>query len=252
MSAAPSLWNLAKRSVQLWVGLLFVPIGILFFAIGVSFGMEERSFAKSGVIASATIVERSLQKADFDKNPSTRYLLRYRFVTAAGAQIEETRQVPVEEWERLAPGSVTQIRYLPSAPSSARVAQESNWGAVAAFCALGLLITAVGAPLLVIAVREVLRQWRVGRTGTTVRAVVSAVVPSSTSINGVRQWEIRYRYKDANGVIHEGRSNCMPPAEAQKWRNGDGAQARIDPKSVDSSVWLGELAPPPTEPQDSM
>ena len=239
MSVAPSLWCLAKRSVPLWVGLFFVPMGILFFGIGVSFGMQERAFAKSGIIASATIVDRSLQKADFDKNASTRYLVRYRFVTAAGAQIEETRQVPVEEWERLAPGSVTQIRYLPAAPSSARVAQESNWGAVVAFCALGLLITAVGAPVLAIAAREILRQWRVGRTGTPVRAVVTAVVPSSTSINGVRQWEIRYTYKDANGVTHEGCSNCMPPAEAQRWRNGDGAQARIDPKSVDSSVWLG-------------
>jgi hypothetical protein len=251
----PSLWQLAKNSIFLWVGLIFVPIGAVFIGIGVSMGLEERAFASRGQTADATVIDKSLEKANFDNNPSTRYIVRYRFTTPAGAEVEQTRQVSVEEWERLAPGSILPIRFLPERPADERRIDESTWAGAATFLALGLIIAAVGIPLLLSALREISRQRRLWRIGTTVPALVSGVAASSTVINGARQWEIRYSYTDPAGGKHEGRSNCMPEDEARQWRRGDRGQARIDPSATGSSIWLGNLDPPeaphaPVEPSD--
>jgi hypothetical protein len=235
----PSLWLLAKNSVFLWVGLLFVPIGAVFIGVGVSMVLEERAFANRGETAQASVVGKSLEKADFDKNPSTRYIVRYRFETSSGAQVEQTRQVSVEEWEQLAPGSVLPVRFLPERPIDDRAADESTWAGVAAFLALGFIMAAVGIPLLVCAVREISRQRRLWRTGTTVPALVTGVAASSTVVNGVRLWEIRYSYTDPAGTKHQGRSNCMPEHEARQWRRGDRGLARCDPDATASSIWLG-------------
>jgi hypothetical protein len=240
---APSLWRLAKNSIVLWVGLIFVPIGAVFTAIAADVAMEELAFARHGQATAATIVDKSLQKADFDKNPSTRYLVHYRFATPAGAQAEETREVSVEQWEQLAPGGTMNIRVLSGAQLESRVTQQSNWPAVVAFSALGLILLAVGISLSVFGIREIRRQRRLWRTGITVPAVVTSVAPSSTTINGARQWEIRYAYTDASGRSHKGQSNTMPEPEAKKWRNGDRASARYDPNATESSIWIGNPAP---------
>ena len=241
---APSLWRLAKNSIFLWVGLVFVPIGAVFSVVAFVAAIEELAFAKNGQAIDALIIDKSLQKANFDTNPSTHYLVRYRFATPTptGTQVEETKVVSVEEWERLAPGGIFKIRVLPGAQSESRVSQDSNWPFVAVFATLGLILIAVGAALLVLAVREIGRQRRLWRTGTTVPAIVTSVAPSSTTINGVRQWEIRYAYTDASGRSHKGQSNTMPEPEAKKWRNGDRASARFDPNATDSSIWLGNSA----------
>ena len=240
---APPLWRLAKNSIVLWVGLIFVPVGAVFSVVALVAAMEELAFAKNGQAIDATIIDKSLQKADFDTNPSTRYLIRYHFATAAGPQVEETKVVSVEEWERLAPGGIFKIRVLPGAQNESRVSHDSNWPFVAIFATLGLILISVGAALLVLAVREIGRQRRLWRTGTFVPAVVTSVAPSSTTINGVRQWEIHYAYTDASGRSHKGQSNTMPEPEAKKWRNGDRASARYDPNATDSSIWIGNLAP---------
>jgi hypothetical protein len=97
----------------------------------------------------------------------------------------------------------------------------------------------VGIPLIAFSAREILRQRHVWRTGTTVAAVVSTVIPSATVINGIRQWEIRYVYTDASGTKREGRSDCMPEEEAKMWHGGDRCSARVDPRNPASSVWVG-------------
>ena len=243
--SGPSLWQLAKNSVFLWVGLLFVPIGAVFIGVGVSMALEERAFANRGQTADATVVDKSLEKANFDNNPSTRYIVRYRFTTPAGAAVEQTRQVSVEEWERLAPGSILPIRFLPERPVDERLADDSTWAGVVAFLTLGLIFVAVGIPLLVSALREISRQRRLWRTGTTVPALVTGVAASSTVVNGVLQWEIRYSYTDPAGAKHQGRSNCMPEHEARQWRRGDRGLARLDPNATASSIWLGNSNPAP-------
>jgi len=240
---APSLWRLAKNSIFLWVGLVFVPVGVVFTVVAINMELEDLAFAKHGQTVDATIVDKSLQKADFDKHPSTQYLVRYRFATPAGPPAEETKEVPVEQWEQLAPGGIFKIRVLPGDQHESRVTQKSNWPAVAAFTTLGLIFIAVGVPLSMFGIREIRRQRQLWSTGTTVPAVVTAVKPSSTRINGVLQWEIHYAYTDASGGKHNGKSNTMPEEQAKHWRSGDRANVRFDPNAVDSSIWLGDAAP---------
>lgn len=156
--SATSWWKLAKNSALLWVGLVFVLVSAVFISISIHTAREELAFAKRGQTAEASIVDKSLQKADFEKNPSTRYLVRYRFSTPAGAQVEETRVVSVQQWERLAPGAILKIRVLSGAQVQTRGTQDSNWPAVAAFTTLALIFIAVGAPLLVLGVRDIRRQ----------------------------------------------------------------------------------------------
>ena len=237
--SAPSLWQLAKNSVLLWLGLVFVLIGAVFASIAIDTALNEIAFAKRGQTVEATIVDKSLQTADFDRNPSTRYLIHYRFTRPAGAKAEETKAVSVEEWELLAPGNIFKIRVLPGAQPESRVTQDSDWPFVVAFTTLALIFIVVGAPLLWFGIRAIRRQRQLWHTGTTAPATVTAVAPSSTWINGKRQWEIRYAYKDSSGGNHNGRSNSMPEDEAKRWHNGDHASARFDPKAADSSIWLG-------------
>jgi hypothetical protein len=122
--------------------------------------LEERAFAKRGATVAATIADKSLVRADFEHNPSTRYLLHYRFRAPAGRSIEETKDVSVEDWERLSAGDVWEIRVLPGTSAETRLTSNTNWPAVVAFLTLGLMFVVVGIVMLVIGVREIGRQWR--------------------------------------------------------------------------------------------
>ena len=156
-----SLWQLVKEnSVYLWVGLVFVPVGTIFFIVGIHLALEERAFAKRGATVAATISGKSLVKADFEHNPSTRYLLHYRFMAPEGKPIEETKVVSVEDWERLSAGDVWEVRVLPGTTAETRLTAKTSWPAVLSFLALGLIFAVVGIVLLVIGVREIGRQWR--------------------------------------------------------------------------------------------
>ena len=160
----PSLWQLAKKnSVYLWVGLVFVPVGTIFFIVGIHLALEERAFVKRGATVVATIAGKSLVKADFNYNPSTRYLLHYRFMAPEGRAIEETKVVSVEDWERLSAGDVWEIRVLPGTTAESRLTSKTSWPAVVSFLALGLIFVVVGSVVFVIGVREIGRQWRDSR-----------------------------------------------------------------------------------------
>jgi hypothetical protein len=231
------LWRLAAKSVFLLVGIVLAAVGLVFLGVALAFGLEEQAFHAEGQTVEATVVDRAVRKANFDDTPSTRYVIRYRFVRQDGAPVYDTRDVPVEEWERLVPGSRTPVRVVHGRDS--RAVGDSRWDAVAAFSALGLIMAGVGGPLLFLGLREALRQRRVWRAGVRVAAVVTSVAPSSTWVNGVQQWEIRYAYTDANGVKHEARSDHMPQAQARRWKAGDHGFALVDPQASASSVWAG-------------
>jgi hypothetical protein len=143
---------LAAQSVFLQVGALFTLVGFVFLGVGVTLALEERRFATQGVTLDATVVERGIRKANFDDNPSTQYIVRYRVVPAGGQAVVESRVVPVEEWESLPIGSRTRIRFLDGA--SARAIGESDWEAPIIFSTLGLMLLLVGVPSAFAGVRQ--------------------------------------------------------------------------------------------------
>ena len=230
----PPLWRLAFRSLFLLVGLIFSVLGIVFGGIGAVLAMDERAFDTEGRTVDATILNRGIVKADFDRNPATRYFLRYRYAPPDGAPAIGTRTVSVEEWERSPPGTRTRVRAV---AGKSRDVDASDWGGVLAFSALGLILLGVGLPLFYLGAREVRRVRRVWHSGVSMPAVVTAVSTSSTTINGVRQWEIRYAYTDAGGVKRQAKSDYMPESEAKRWRVGDSATVLVDPQAGESSVW---------------
>jgi hypothetical protein len=242
MIAPPPLWRLALRSIFLLVGLVFSVLGLVFGGIGAMLGLDEHAFDTEGRTLEATVLNRGIVKADFDRNPSTRYLLRYRYQPPQGAPVIDSRTVSVEEWERSPPGTRTRVRAV--AGGKSRGVEASDWGAALTFSALGLIFVGVGLPLFYVGAREVRRERRVWHSGVSMPAVVTAVSPSSTWINGVQQWEIGYSYTDAGGVKHKAKSDYMPGAEARRWRVGDTGAALVDPQAGESSVWAGtrELA----------
>lgn len=236
MRPPPPLWRLAFRSIFLLVGLVFSVLGLVFGGIGAMLGLDERAFDTEGRTLEATILNRGIVKADFDRNPATRYFLRYRYQPPQGAPVIDSRTVSVEEWERSPPGTRTRVRAV---AGKSREVGASDWGAVLAFSALGLIFVGVGLPLSYIGAREVRRERRVWHSGVSMPAVVTAVSPTSTWINGVRQWEIRYAYTDAAGMKHTAKSDSMPEAEARRWRVGDSGAVLVDPQAGESSVWAG-------------
>jgi hypothetical protein len=243
MSTVQLVWKVARNSVVLWGGLLFVPIGGVFTAIGIKTGLDEYAFVRDAHPVQATIVGRSLRKADLENNPSTRYLVHYRFDTPTGTRADGSKEVSVEQWEQLEPGSTITVEFVPQSPARSRSVEDSDWPAAAAFSGLGAIFLVVGTALLVTALRELLRYRRLSRSGVAASATVTTVTHSATVINGVQQWEIHYSYADQAGKPHEGRSACVPPEEAQRWRRGDRGLVRFDSQAPASSIWVGRDAP---------
>jgi hypothetical protein len=92
-----------------------------------------------------------------------------------------------------------------------------------------------------------LRQWRTRRRllveGVPAEATVTAVHETRVSVNRVRQWRIRYRYRDHLGQTHEGRSGYLSPHDVEDWREGDRGAVRFDRDRPEVSVWVGREAP---------
>jgi hypothetical protein len=239
VTGAPSWVRLGASSVILWVGALFCTIGAPFFALGAHEALKELLFARNAQRVQATVVEKTLQIAQPGKNPTTRYLIRYRFAAADASQVERTESVPVEQWESVASGAAFEVRYLPGDPARSRAATDTDWPFALIFMALGAVFCAVGAPLAYFGGKETTRQWRLWRTGIAAPATVTGIAASSTTINGVRQLQILYRYKDSLGAAHEGRSAPMSPGAASEWSKGTSGFARYDERDPQSSIWTG-------------
>ena len=240
MSAAPSWIRLAAGSIFFWVGGLFCLIALPLLVFAGNEALSESMFIRKSQPAQATVLEKSLQNAEPGKNSTTRYLLHYRFVAPDGTRVEQTETVSVEEWESAAPGGIFEIRFLPGQPARSRAANETDWPVATAFMALGVIFAGVGGLLVFIGGKETMRQWRLWRTGIPVPATVTSITSSSVTINGVRQLQICYRYKDSLGVTHDGSSSPMSPDRAAEWSKGDRGFARFDQQNTDSSIWTGK------------
>lgn len=239
MNGAPSWVRLGASSVILWVGAVFCVIGAPFFALGSHEALGEVLFVRDSRPARATVVAKRILAAEPGKNSTTRYLIQYRFATDDGSPVERSESVPVERWESVEPGGALEVRYLRGEPERSRAASATDWAFAGIFMALGAVFCAVGAPLAYFGAKETTRQWRLWRTGIAAPATVTGIAASSTTVNGVRQLQILYRYKDSLGAAHEARSAPMSPAAASEWSKGTSGVARYDEHDPKSSIWTG-------------
>jgi len=236
---AISFWGLTSRSIQLWVGVILLIVGVVFSGIGTQLFLTEQAYRTQGVAVDATVVGKSIVRAERDKNPRTRYVVNYRFSSAEGKEIAGSAAVSVAEWEDLEAGRRFRVRYLSDAPESSRGSAKNEWIATLVFIAIGGVFALIGAGLTWDSLRAIFGILRVAREGSVAQGRVLWVGPTSTSINRVRQWQIHYEYRDLMGRALRGASQLLAPEEASRWREGDSGTIRYDRKRPEISVWMG-------------
>lgn len=240
-SSGLSLWKLLSRAVVLWVGSFLFVIGSVFTVIGLNEAANERPYQVRGITIAATVSDKSIERANRGENSSTRYLVTYRFPSPEGREIEGSGEVSVEEWERLETGGKVSVTYLPDAPASSKLEGRNNdaWIAVYVFLAIGGVFTLLGGGLAVYDGRAVFRSIRLSRHGLPTQGTVLRIEPTSTTINRVRQWRLRYQYRDHVGRTQEAESHLLSPDEASVWEEGDTGTVRFDRERPQDSVWMG-------------
>lgn len=239
-SSPISLWNLAAGSISLWIGGVFMILGGIFLVIGLQLTRTEQAYRTQGLTVDATVLDKSIVRAERGKNSRTRYVVSYRFTSAEGREIHGSSSGTVPEWERLEAGQRLQVTYLPDVPDSNRAEGDNEWIVALVFTGIGGVFALVGGGLAFTALRTILRTVRVSRQGLVAEGTVLSVEPTSTSINRVRQWQIHYKYPDHLGRTQEGASQFLSPDEASAWKDGDRGTIRFDRERPEFSVWMGK------------
>jgi hypothetical protein len=198
---------------------------------------KERRYRDEGRMARATVVDKSMQRADRD-HPSTRYVVRYRFTTDDGRPVTGSTTVEVHQWETLREGDPITVTYLASAPETQRLADPSAGSGAWVMVAIGLFFAGAGGGIVFWNWRRLAHDRRLRRTGVLVHGTVVKVIPTSLRINRVQQWRIVYRYQDHVGRTHETGSGALPPSAAHTWQPGDTGPVRYDRAQPDDSIWV--------------
>jgi len=234
------LWKFLRRSVAVWVGVIFMIAGSGGSYSGLNQWRDSRRFKREALPAEATVTAKSLTAASRENGTSTKYSIVYRFTAIDGESIERTEAVSVDDWDRLDEGSAIEVRYLPAAPTRARWRPESPWwvpplvtGVTGFFVLIGALVAWPG-------IRRALVVARVQRAGVAVQGTVLKVWATSTTINRVRQWQLSYEFRDRSGRAQRGESDLLAPDEAADWRAGDHGAVRYDRDRPSDSVWVGK------------
>lgn len=234
------LLRFLRSAAPMWVGMIFIAAGSVASIGSLGEWADQRRFEREAVADQAEVIATSLERATRDGNPTTRYLVTYRFAPESGAPIERTEEVPVELWETLAEGDTLAVRYLPQAPETAR-AGPGNPAWVPLLVAGATALAAIfGAFIAWPSWRRIGVLLRVQRRGVAAPAAVIGVAPIGVRVNRVPQWRIRYEFRDRLGLAQQGLSDNLHPADAAEWQVGDQGTVRYDPTRPADSVWLGK------------
>jgi hypothetical protein len=228
--------NLSGGRFFLWFGAAFLAIGLAFLYAGMQDATRERAYQEQGEVVAAVVVEKSIKRASREGNTSTRYEIAYRFTAADGRTVQGVDAVGVDEWERLAPGSPFKITYLPGAPETSRAEGSGDTASPYLMMGMGSLFALIGGVLFVRTAARLRRERRLLREGLTAQGTVLAIEPTNVAVNRVRQWAVRYRYRDPSGRDHEATSGALPPKEARAVAVGDTIEARFDRERPEQSL----------------
>lgn len=230
------LFRIARKSLLLWFGAAFLAGGLVCLFMGIDGVIKERQY-QNGRVAQAVVLAKSIKPASRQDTSSTRYEIMYRFATADGKIVEGTDAVGVEAWESLDVGSSLSITYLPDNPRLNRAADSAAMETALAAILLGSIFSLVGGFFFVRNAVRVWRQWSILREGDIAQGTILAIEPTSTEINNVRQWEVRYQYRDHHGHSHEGTSGDIAPDEARAFTIGDAVKVRFNREHPEESAW---------------
>jgi Protein of unknown function (DUF3592) len=238
-----SLIRIARRSLLLWFGAGFLAGGLVCLTMGIQWAAQEWRYQNEARTVDAEVLGKSILPASRQDHSSTRYEITYRFTTENGTETQGTDAVGVEQWESLDIGSTIKIVYLPCEPQSNRPESTGDSGSALAAMILGSIFSVVGGVVFVRSAIRVLRQWSILKHGDLTQATVLAVQPGNAEINNVRQWEVRYQYRDHHGRVHEGTSGDVAPVLAHAVAVGDTVGVRFDRDRPEYSAWIEPEAP---------
>ena len=231
---------ITHSSFWFWFGGLWLAVGLLFLGVGVGVGLYERGLAArldaGGVRTEGVVLAKEISAP---RDRSVSYNVTFRFVDARGETIRGSAAVAAAAWDALVERGPIDVVYLPDRPQTYRVAGQSEADVVLVivFALAGGVLTVVGGLI----VGNAVRTRRLARTGNVATGRVVAVQPGRLQINGILQWELRYRFQDASGRHHEGKCSLSPEA-AQAWAEGAVGRVRYDARKPRASVWTGERA----------
>ncbi len=234
------------NNMFIWTGGIFLLAGIPILCVGIWLtgnAADQKKLDREGRTAQGILLTKTTHTSSSSRSstPTTSYYATYRFTTSSGQVMRGTSQVDRQTWERLVERAPVEVTYLPAAPAISRIAGASEDGFMALiFTGLGVMATLIGIILFPTGIRQAHTARRLRVQGIPVAATVEKVSEANASFNGVAQWWVFYTYLDHQGQTWRGRSDYLPPEEAQAWHAGDTGWARYDQQSPKRSVWIGK------------
>lgn len=243
MQVEPRAALINPANFWIWFGGIWLAVGVPFLAGGLYAGWQEFTIDErlehDGMVARGMVVSKQIRHGSSGSEPD--YKVTFRFNTPDGATIRSEAAVDGQTWDALVEREPVAVRFLPDSPRQHRIPgrQSEHWILAAMFTGLGGLITVLGGFVVWRATSWRAFVQRVAREGFRVEAEVVEVRPCNYMINRVRQWMIVYRYRDHNGIEHQGKSPPMAPELAQQWQPGDRGEVRYGRDRPQRSVWVG-------------
>ena len=234
--------RLATRSFWLLFGGVFLSVGLVFLLTGVPLMLGEQRFEAEAQAAEGTVLTKTIRRANTDDGNSTEYRVTYRFTATDGRTIEDSDALGVEAWEALTEQGPITVEYLARDPETNRVAGADSWLLVGITLVLGGVLAAIGGVLFFAALRQVLRQGRLWRSGLVAAGEVTGVDETNVRVNRRQMWRFTYRYLDQKGKGQTGRSGYLSFREATAWQAGDRGEVRYDAEHPERSLWVGKAA----------
>jgi Protein of unknown function (DUF3592) len=229
-------WRLGAWTIPL-IGIVFAVVGFVLVFSGIKELIDDRDYAAHGMTAQGRVIGKTIERAGQNNNENTKYILSYRFTTAKGETLDGRLVRSVEVWEAIKEGDTISVRYLPDRPEVNREANESAETDGLVMAGMGMVFAMVGSGIVIALSRRDLRRWRLRHKGTMVEGTVREIVPSSLRLNGVRQQQLRYSFRDASGHEHEGTSGPLAPDAVSRLRVGDKGSVYYDPNKPDDNIW---------------
>ena len=144
----------------------------------------------------------------------------------------------LERWEALTPASQFDLAVLPGEGARPRGGGLQEKTSIAVLVVLAGIFVPLGWWLGVSRLRRVLKLVRVYWRGTEASGELLEVVETGTAINQVPMSRMRFRYTDLKGVVHEGETGLLSPAEVDGLEPGATGLVRYDVADPDISVWV--------------
>lgn len=205
---------------------------------------------REGIDVPGVVVAMDARQGASGGSKAARLIVQYRLSLPDGKSLVAEGEVSRERWEATAVGSTHQVRYV---PSQARVLGDAVKVRETTLLAVVIVLTVLVASTFFAgrALRILLARLTTSRRGVEAQATVVQSWQTSIAANGVRLWQVRYRYRDARGIEHQADSELLRPQEARLWQAGAAAAVLYDPQRPGNSLWLGHApgeATPPAPP----